>query len=193
MRDWQLQKHKGAFLTFSCQIWFDSSALAFTGFCAIALIFKLDIISWLRTSWPLPEMVLGLVVCQQTTEQIASSHSSPDPAGHLNVFLTLLKQIHKAKGITLLWLRYYHCSVLLGDPVHHCGLNFSQAISFGLHPAEGRKHFALLGVFAEMHNHYTGAKAGCLFSQEILGKQAIEIFLKCYLKTEMQSPCNLKL
>lgn len=77
-------------------------------------------------------MVLSLVVCHQTTEQIASSHSNPSPAGHLNVFLTLLKQIHKAKGITLLWLRYYLCSVLLGDPVHHCGLNFSQAISFGL-------------------------------------------------------------
>lgn len=127
-----MQKHKGAFLTFSCQIWFDSSALAFTGFCAIVLLFKLDIISWLRTSWPLPEMVLSLVVCHQTTEQIASSHSNPDPAGHSNVFLTLLKQIHKAKGITLLWPHYYLCSVLLGDPVHHCGLNFSQSISFGL-------------------------------------------------------------
>lgn len=43
----------------------------------------------------------------QTTQQIAAPHSSSNPAGHLNVFLTLLKQIREARGIMMLIWPYY--------------------------------------------------------------------------------------
>lgn len=81
----------------------------------------------------------------QTAEQIAAPHSSPNPAGHLSVFLTLLKQIREARSVMMLiWPYYGLCSVLLGDPVHHCGWSFPWAINFDICPAEYHKHFVVM-------------------------------------------------
>lgn len=78
-------------------------------------------------------------------------------AGHSNVFLTLLKQIHEAKDIIQLRLWFW------GDPMYHCGLSFSQAIKFDLCPVEAHKHFAFLGDAVEMCSQLHWCQSRLLF------------------------------